>query len=61
MKVVFKVMSEDSLKRQRQKQKEEKGEEEEEGGEVFRINSEVRPMMDSVETSNGGEGRRKDR
>ena len=58
MKVVFKVMSEDSLKRQSQKQEEEK---EDEGREVFRINSEVRPMMDSAEAiGNGEEGRRKD-
>ena len=55
MKVVFKVMSE--------RQKEEEGVEEqkeEKGRDVFRINSEVRPMMDSIEAGNGEEGRRKD-
>ena len=57
MKVVFKVMSEDSLKRQNQ---EEKVKVQEEGREVFRINSEVRPMMDSIEAGNGEEGRRKE-
>ena len=57
MKVVFKVMSEDSLKRQKQ---EEKVKVQEEGREVFRINSEVRPMMDSIEAGNGEEGRRKE-
>ena len=51
MKVVFKVMSEDSLKRQKQKQEEEV--KEQEGRDVFRINSEVRPMMDSIEVGNG--------
>ena len=54
MKVVFKVMSE------RQKEKEGVEEQEEEKGrDVFRINSEVRPMMDAIDDT-GEEGRRKE-
>ena len=49
MKVVFKVMSEESMKKQKQEEVEvvEK--------EVFRINSEVRPMTDHVEMASKGE------
>ena len=55
MKVVFKVMSE------RQKEKEGVEEQEEEKGrDVFRINSEVRPMMDAIDADTGEEGRRKE-
>ena len=49
MKVVFKVMSEDGMKKQ--KQEEEVVVEKE----VFRINSEVRPMTDHVEMASKGE------
>ena len=52
MKVVFKVMSE------KQKEKEVVVEKEEKGRDVFRINSEVRPMVDSIEAVNGEEGRK---
>ena len=48
MKVVFKVMSEESLKKQKQ-------EEVVVDKEVFRINSEVRPMTDHVEMASKGE------
>ena len=49
MKVVFKVMSEETMKKQKQEEVEvvEK--------EVFRINSEVRPMTDHVEMASKGE------
>ena len=48
MKVVFKVMSEESMKKQKQ-------EEVVVDKEVFRINSEVRPMTDHVEMASKGE------
>ena len=48
MKVVFKVMSEESLKKQKQ-------EEVVVDKEVFRINSEVRPMTDHEEMASKGE------
>ena len=48
MKVVFKVMSEETMKKQKQ-------EEVVVEKEVFRINSEVRPMTDHVEMASKGE------
>ena len=56
MKVVFKVMNEDTLKRQRQNEEEVLNK-----GQVYRINSEVRPMADPLDPVNGEEGSRKDK